>query len=154
MATSTLIQFLAEGEGLSTSNRRQEETFIAAEAITSGDAVSLDMSQGIDGDISLYVVQADTGTATDRCFVGVALESAAANAQVRVCIAGPCEANVDGATAAGSILQIGSTAGRLAVRTVSVNEGGAATFDLYPIAGISTEADAANVATIVVFKQF
>ena len=62
--------------------------------------------------------------------------------------------NVDGATAAGSILQIGSTAGRLAVRTVAVDEGGAATFDLYPIAGISTEADAANVATIVVFKQF
>lgn len=154
MATSTLVQFLAEGSGTDTSARRQVQTFIAAEAIAANDAVSLDLAQAIDGDKSLKVMKADTGTATDKCFVGIALEGAAAGARIDVCIAGICEANVAGTTAAGSILQIGSTAGRLDVRTTAVNEGGAATFNLFPVCGIAAEADTANVATIFVFKQF
>ena len=39
-------------------------------------------------------------------------------------------------------------------RTVAVNEGGAATFNLYPIVAIATEADTSNVATVIVYKQF
>ena len=154
MATSTLVQFLAEGEGTDTSARRQVQTFIAAEAIAANDAVSLDLNQTIDGDESLKVVKADTGTATDRCFVGIALAGVASGERVDVCIAGICEANVNGSTAAGSILQIGSTAGQLDVRTVAVDEGGSATFNLYPIAAIASEADTSNVATVFVFKQF
>lgn len=154
MATSTLVQFLAEGEGTDTSARRQVQTFIAAEAIAANDAVSLDLSQAIDGDKSLKVVKADTGTTTDRCFVGIALAGVASGERVDVCIAGICEANVNGSTAAGSILQIGSTAGQLDVRTVAVDEGGSATFNLYPIAAIASEADTGNVATVFVFKQF
>ena len=154
MATSTLVQFLAEGSGTDTSARRQVQTFIAAEAIAANDAVSLDLAQAIDGDKSLKVMKADTGTATDKCFVGIALEGAAAGARIDVCIAGICEANVAGTTAAGSVLQIGSTAGQLDVRTTAVNEGGAATFNLFPVCGIAAHADVGNVATIFVFKQF
>ena len=68
MATSTLVQFLAEGSGTDTSARRQVQTFIAAEAIAANDAVSLDLAQAIDGDKALKVMKADTGTATDKCF--------------------------------------------------------------------------------------
>lgn len=140
-------------DDVTSSNRRQVETFVAAEAIVSGDAVSLDLSQTGDGAKALVVVQADTGTATDRAFVGIALESAAQGGLVRVCVQGVCDANVDGATVAGSILQIGATAGRLAIRTVAVDEAGAATFNLFPIAAIACEADVANVATVIVYKQ-
>lgn len=159
MATNTLIQYLeatdSSGTAYSTatSNRRQVETFIAAEGIVARDAVSLDLSQAADGTKALKIVKAIVGTTTARCFVGVALNSASAGGTVDVVVQGICEANVDGATAAGSILQIGATGGRLGVRTVAVDEGGAATFSLYPVAGISAEADTGNVATICVFKQ-
>ena len=159
MATNTLIQYLeavdSSGTAYSTatSNRRQVETFIAAEGIVAKDAVSLDLSQAADGTKALKIVKAIIGTTTARCFIGVALNSASTGKNVDVVVQGICEANVDGATAAGSILQIGATGGRLGVRTVAVDEGGAATFNLYPVAGISAEADTGNIATICVFKQ-
>lgn len=159
MATQNLLQRLdvaadTTGSSDNASDRRIEEIFIAAEAITLGDAVSLDMSQTADSDKALKVVQADSGTATDKLCIGIALESVASGANVRVCIRGFCEANVDAATVAGDLLQIGATAGRLDVRTVAVDEGGAATFDLYPIVAIASEADTANIATVYVYPQF
>ena len=162
MATSNLLQCLNEGAdfGVSTSARRVVETYIAGETVAVGDAVSLDLSETEDGDKALKVVQSDSGTDTDRAFVGIVLRSAepsgalTAGARVEVVVGGPAEANVDGATAAGNLLQIGSTAGRLAVREVNVDEGGAATFSLYPIAAIAAEADVANVATVFVYRQF
>ena len=167
MATNTLIQYLeterfgslpgdpAEAVPVSAMNRRQVETFVASEAIAAGDVVSLDLSKTADGDKGIFVSKADTGTATDRAAVGVALAAAAAEGdKVEVCVRGVCEANVDGATAAGDLLQISSTAGRLEPRTVAVDEGGAAQFDLYPIVAIASEADTANVATVFVYKQF
>jgi hypothetical protein len=162
MATSTLLQKLDGGSdfGVTTSARRQVEVFIAAETVVEKDAVSLDLSQTEDGDKALKIVKADTGTATDKAFVGVVLKSAepdgslTAGSRIFVVTAGPVEANVAGATVAGSLLQIGSTAGQLDVRTVAVDEGGAATFNLFPIAAIAAEADTANVATVMVYKQF
>ncbi len=47
-------------------------------------------------------------------------------------------------------MQIGATAGRLDVRTVDVNEGGAATFKLFDIAAHACEDDNTNVATVFV----
>jgi len=130
MATSNLLQCLNEGAdfGVSTSARRVVETYIAGETVAVGDAVSLDLSETEDGDKALKVVQSDSGTDTDRAFVGIVLRSAepsgalTAGARVEVVVGGPAEANVDGATAAGNLLQIGSTAGRLAVREVNVDE--------------------------------
>ena len=162
MATNTLLQCLNEGSdfGVTASNRRQVEVYIAAETVAEKDAVSFDLSQTDDGDKALKIVKADTGTPEDRAFVGVVLKSAEpdgsldAGARIFVVVAGPVEANVAGATGAGSILQIGSTAGQLAVRQVAVDEAGSATFDLYPIAAIAVEADTSNVATVFVYKQF
>jgi len=158
MATQNLLQRLdtaanTTGSSADASDRRIEEVFIAAEAITLGDAVALDMSQTADSDKALKVVKADSGTATDKLCIGIALVDAAIGDNVRVCIRGFCEANV-ATTVAGDLLQIGSTAGQLAVRTVAVDEAGAATFDLYPIVAIAAEADTSNIATVYVYPQF
>jgi phage tail sheath gpL-like len=151
MATSNLVQYLGTGPTPApfsfSSDRRTEETFLAGEAIVVGDAVSFDLSQAVDSDKTLYVVKADTGTATDKCFVGVALEAqATVGGRVRVCIAGVCEARVNTAlAAAGEALVIGATAGELAVYAAA---------SLLPIAATSCEADTAGVATIFVIRQF
>jgi hypothetical protein len=155
MATNTILQYLdstaSDGSsyGVSASNRRQIQKFIAAEAITANDLVSLDLSQSADGDKGLFIVKADVGTGTDSCAIGFALDSAtAAGEEVRVTIAGIHEnANVAAATAAGSPLCVGSTAGRAAVYTASV---------LYPVIAIAAEDDSAvtNQATVCVLKQF
>jgi len=161
MATSTLLQCLNEGSdfGVTASNRRQVEVYIAAETVAEKDGVSLDLAQSVDGDKALKIRKADTGTATDKAFVGVVLKSAEpdgsldAGARIFVVVAGPVEANVDGATAAGNYLEISSTAGRLAP-VPSVDEGGSATVALLPVAAIAAEADTSNVATVFVYKQF
>ena len=147
MAKSELIQYLTAGVGTSTGNRRSEETFLASAAITSGDAVSFDFSKSVDGDKTLYVIKADTDTATAKCFVGVALETqATVGGKIRVCTAGICDANVDATlAAAGEALVIGATGGRLDVYAAA---------SLLPIAAISCENDTSNVATVFVIRQF
>jgi hypothetical protein len=149
MATSELIQYLGTGSGVSTSHRRTEETFLASAAITAGDAVSFDLSKTADGDKTLYVIKADTDTATAKCFVGIALETqATVGGKIKVCIAGICDANVAAAVAgAGEALVIGATGGRLDVYAAA---------SLLPIAAISCEDDSAvaNVATVFVLRQF
>lgn len=146
MATQSLIQYLEAGNGASTMNRSQVETFLASEAIAAGDLVSMDLSKLNDGDKALYVSKADTGTATDTCAIGFALNAAAIGEKVDVTIAGiHVSANVDASTIAGSKLCAGSTAGRAAIY---VNT------DVLPIVAIACEADTANVATVFVLKQF
>jgi hypothetical protein len=161
MATQNLLQRLdvaadTTGSSADASNRRIEEVFICAEelGISSGDAVSLDMSQTSDSDKALKVVKSDSGTDLDKLCIGIALEDAVDGANIRVCIRGFCEANVHADTSEGDLLQIGATAGRLDVRTVAVDEGGSATFSLFPIVAIATEEDTANVATVYVYPQF
>ena len=157
MATNTILQSLnpvVDGSGVTSSFRRQIESFIAAEAISANDLVAVDLSQTEDGDKSLYVVKADTGTATATVAVGFALEDAASGDIVKVTVSGiHVSANVDGATAAGDRLQVGGTGGR-AIPAPDIDEGGSATVAQRPIIAIAAEADTANVATVFVIKQF
>ena len=166
MATSTLLQKLdvaADGFGSSTSNRRQVETFIAGETLVVGDCVSLDLAASADGDKGLVVVKGDTGTATDTCVIGVVLRGLDKDAdgntiltvgtRIEVVVRGLVLANVDGATAAGTRLIVGSTAGRLAV-AADINEAGAATVSQRPIVAIAAEADTANFAKVYVLANF
>ena len=146
MATTDIINYIEPGAETDVMNRRKVETFIASEAIAARDVVSLDGSQSADGDKALYIVKADTGTGTDSIPVGVALDTAAnAGEEVRVIVRGVAEANVDGATAAGSSLTIGSTAGQLAVY---------ANTDTTRIVAQAFEADTANVATVYVYPAY
>lgn len=167
MATQNLIQYLETeqynalpgqpnvGVGVSAMHRRQVETFIASEAIAANDLVSLDLSKTADGDKGIFVVQANTGTPTDSCAVGFALNGAtAAGEKVHVTIAGIHEsANVEAATVAGSRLTVGGTAGRASVAP-DIDEGGAAVLKQQPLIAIAAEAHTANVATVFVIKQF
>ena len=157
MATNTIIQNLntelysaypggsTESVPTSSMNRRQTETFWASAAIVAGDFVALDFSKTADGDKALYVLKSDAASGQKVCVVGVALAGAASGEKVEVCIAGICDANVDAATVAGSMLGFGATAGRAAIITNT---------DVKPIVAIACEADTANIATVCVLKQF
>lgn len=148
MATSTLIQFLDAGEAADTSNRSQNETFYAGGAIAAGDWVSLDTSQ-TGADKALYVIQT-TAVAGQGNVVGVALDTAAAGAQVRVTIAGyVASANVVNGTAAGaSLTTSGVTAGRALTYATGTHTGTG------PCGLALTAAGVANTAEAWVFKRF
>jgi hypothetical protein len=147
MATNSLIQYLEQGDEGAVSNRREVETFIANGTIAAGDAVSFDLTATDAADRALLVVagQAFGTTPAKSCFVGVALSDASAGDKVDVVIKGLAYANVDGATVQGNALELGVTAGRLAVY---------ANTSVDTIAGKATEADTANKAWIIVKKQF
>ena len=145
MATSTLIQFLDAGESSSTSNRSQEETFLAGGAIAAGDWVSLDVTQ-TGADKALYVIEAAAGAAGSGLPCGVALAAAAAGEQVRVCIGGYAgTASVLNAVAAAGVpLRMSATAG-----AADAGTGGAEA-----IIGVSLTAAAGNVAEVWVYNRF
>lgn len=149
MATNTILQSLnsvADGSGVSSSNRRQIETFIAAENIGAGDLVAFDITQAANADRVLNVVLADTASGNTIACVGFALADTLSGANVDVVVAGLHEsANVVGATAAGDRMVAGATPGRAAIYT------GAETIP--PIA-YAVEADTANYAGVIVIKQF
>lgn len=148
MATSTLIQFLDAGQDGDVSNRSQVETFFASTAITKGDWVSLDTAK-TGADRVLFVSTIDTSggaIALGVPVVGVALETVAIGAQVRVVIAGYVkEANVATGTAAGIALSLDTTNSGRAVAADAANVN---------IAGISLAVAAANVAPCFVTKKF
>ena len=153
MATNTLIQKLygkdesgvGEGEA-SQSNRRQIETFIASAAIVAGDAVAFDLSQTSDGLKTMRVLKADTDAATSKCFVGVALEAAAAEGdRVDVCIAGICTALIGSGGGVGVPLMIGSDGGKF----VDYSAG-----SVQSIAAHCASAVSGGEATVIVHKQF
>ena len=158
MSTQNIIQYLETSQynalpsggttsvGVGAMNRRQVETFIAAEAIAANDLVSLDLSKTGDGDKGIYIVKADTGTATDKCAIGFALNGAtAAGETVDVTVAGIHVAANVATIGAGASLCVGSTAGRASIYTNT---------DVVPIIAISAESDTDNVATVFVIKQF
>jgi hypothetical protein len=147
MATSQLLQSLntaANQMGKSTSDRRTVETFLAGAAIDKRDAVSFDMAQTADSDKTLYVQVANTGADATKCFVGVALEAAAAGDAVRVCIGGICQLNCT-ATAAGVTLSISGSGGRC------IDFVGGSVLQKVAVA---CEAHSGNKATVIVLKQF
>lgn len=157
MATNTLLQSLNDSANQATtgsSSRRQVETFLASAAIAANDLVCLDVSKTADSDKALFIKKADVGAGATTIAIGFALNAAAnAGDEVRVTIAGVHEsANVDGSTVAGSRLIVGTTAGRAAI-AADIDEGGSATVKQLPIVAIACEADATNVATVIVIKQ-
>jgi hypothetical protein len=152
MATSTLIQFLAEGEGIDTSNRRQLETFLADGAIAEGAPVMFDIAETADGDKVLKVVE----SSADKAAIGVAIEKSSAGNQVRVCISGICEALVKGtnnagnsAISAGDYLCQGDVAGEFYKYTIGAD----AVPHAVCVDAVSSGAAAALV-TVIVLKQF
>jgi hypothetical protein len=152
MATNTLLQYLqsTDGDGvalgITSSNRRQVERFIASSAIAANDLVALDFSKTADGDKALYIIKADDSLIS-QVAIGFALNAAtAAGDEVNVTIAGIHEsANVHSSVAAGDRLIISSVAGQAKVISAS---------DTSPIVAVAVEADTGNVATVVVLKQF
>ncbi len=158
MATSTLIQYLAQNQtsglgvsvpvGAGASNRSQEETFIAGGTIAKGDFVSLDTSKtGADKALFVLVVDTSAGAvALGVPTVGVALAAATAGQKVDVCVAGYCaQAAVATGTAAGVALSLDtSNSGRAAAAdAANVN-----------ICAVSLTLAASNTAEVMVIKQF
>jgi hypothetical protein len=160
MATSSLIQSLdatySDGTtsvGLTPSNRRIEETFIANGTITAGQWVALDLTvANSDGDKSLKVVAADGNaaagagppaiTSTASVVVGVALTGASTGQRVEVVTRGMCEASVTesgSGIAVGDALQISNTAGSAALTTGA----------LVPVCGFLVDALAAATGTAI-----
>lgn len=152
MATSTLIQFLAEGEGIETSYRRQLETFLADGTIAEGAPVFFDIAETADGDKVLKVVE----SAADKAAIGVAIEGASAGEQVRVCLSGIAQALVKGtnnagnaAITAGDYLCQGDVAGEFYKYTIGAD----AVPHAVCVDAVASGAAAALVR-VIVLKQF
>ena len=152
MSTSTTLQYLdhenKDGEtyGITASNRRQIETYIAGGTIAANDLVAFDFSKTTDAEVALTVVKADSGSTDSIAVVGFALAGASAGEKVDITVAGiHVSANVAGAVAKGDRLSISAVAGQA---DTYVNS------DTVPIIGYALEDDATNVASVMVIKQF
>ena len=111
MASATYLQSLdsvyedGTSRGVTPSNRRQIETFIAKEVIAIGDWVAFDVGATADGDVTLGVYKADSNSVPIRPAVGVALHAAtAAEDKIEVCISGVCNASVGDNGGAGNAI--------------------------------------------------
>ncbi len=159
MATSTLLQKLdiTDSDGVAldvdTSNRRQIETFVADGAISEGDLVVFDVVDGGGSECAIKVIESPANKAA----IGVALETVASGEDIRVCISGICEAQVEGknqagnaAISAGDYLCVGAVAGTLYLYSHHAN-------DKMPVAiAVDDVASAAAAAqsTVIFLKQF
>ena len=130
MASATYLQSLdsvyenGDSRGVTPSNRRQIETFIAKEIIAIGDWVAFDIAATADGDVTLGVYKADSNSVPVRPAVGVALHAAtAAEDKIEVCISGVCNASVGdnggAGSAIGTLLQTTTTAGTVDVASAA-----------------------------------
>ena len=130
MASATYLQSLdsvyenGDSRGVTPSNRRQIETFIAKEIIAIGDWVAFDISATADGDVTLGVYKADSNSSPVRPAVGVALHAAtAAEDKIEVCISGVCNASVgdngSSGNAIGTLLQPTTTAGTVDIASAA-----------------------------------
>tara|TARA_R100000664_G_scaffold9048_1_gene15051 strand:+ start:8930 stop:9427 length:498 start_codon:yes stop_codon:yes gene_type:complete len=165
MASQNLLQRLDKaadttGSSVDASNRRIEEVFIAAEAIVAGDFVTLDLNQSDDSDKVLYVKKL-TATAISNLGIGVALESASIDGNIRICIRGICSANVDSGIAQSDRLVASSTAGRAEkapeFRTDLGDGTGTTAGTVVQQAHIvawAVSAESGNVANVYVLPQF
>jgi hypothetical protein len=163
MATQNLLQRLdvaadTTGSSVDASNRRIEEVFIASEAITAGDFVTLDLAQSDDSDKLLKVAQLDNAAFSSNHCVGVAIENAAIGDNVRVCLRGIIEANVATGSTEGKYLMSSSTGGRAAIATQFLTDaagGGADTLvDVPQMFAYALEDAASNSAKVFVIPQF
>ena len=166
MATQNLLQRLdpasqTTGSSTDVSDRRIEEVFIASEAITAGDFVCLNLDKTNASDKALYVKKLDTSGTITSLGIGVAIVTAAIDANIRVCIRGMISANVDAAVAQGDRLVGSAVSGQAAVasefRTDNGPGTGAATVVLAQqasILAVAATAAVANVATVFVVSNF
>lgn len=163
MATQNLLQRLdvaadTTGSSVDASNRRIEEVFIASEAITAGDFVTLDLAQSDDSDKLLKVAQLDNAAFSSNHCVGVAIVDAAIGENVRVCLRGIIEANVATGSTEGKYLMSSSTGGRAAIATQFLTDaagGGADTLaDVPQMFAYALEDAASNSAKVFVIPQF
>ena len=148
MASSTLLQSLDDSSnsiGLTASNRRQTETFIASEAIAANDLVCLDFSKTDDGDKSLYIKKANSSAGATVGAIGFAIGAAAAGERCIVTVAGIHQSANVATLSAGDRLKVSSTGGQAGVYLHT---------DTVPVLGYACEADSGNVATVFVIKQF
>tara|TARA_R110002020_G_scaffold829_6_gene4074 strand:+ start:678 stop:1124 length:447 start_codon:yes stop_codon:yes gene_type:complete len=147
MATSTLIQSLIIGADADQSARSKRETFLAGGTIAKGDFVSLDSSK-TGADRALYVKVIDTSggaVATGVPTVGVAMNAAAANAQVVVVVAGYAEgANVATGSTANLALSLDTTTSGRATIAAAANVN---------IAAIALENATSNAADVWVMPS-
>lgn len=165
MATQNLLQRLdaaadTTGSSVDTSDRRIEEIFMASEAITAGDFVTLDLSQSDNSDKALFVKKL-TSTAISSLGIGVAIKTADEGESVRVCIRGMISANVATGIAQGDRLVSSSSAGRAEkapeFRT-DLGDGTGTTAGVVAqqayIVAFAVSAEAANAATVYVLPNF
>ena len=153
MATNTLLQYLQSDDGdgvalgVTPSNRRQVERFIASAAIAAGDVVCLDITKTADGDKSLFVTKADTGSGDTTLTIGVALDAAtAANDEINVVIRGFVkDANVATGGAIGDRIIGSNTAGRATQYSASSSQA---------ILGYQLAAASGNKADVWIIKQY
>lgn len=129
MASATYLQSLdatyedGTSRGVTPSNRRQTEIYLAAESLAIGDVVTFDYGNADDGKKTLYVKKASKAAAK-RNAIGVVLEAAnsaglfTVNEPIRVVIGGIASALVEGkdhagnsAIAVGDILTAGNVDG-------------------------------------------
>lgn len=154
MATNTILQSLndsTEAAGVTSSNRRQSETFIASAAIAAGAVVSLDLSKSDNGDKALYVREAKSDDANAACPIGVAVNDAETAETVEIIIRGVVEeAKVKGDVtnvAVGDALVATGVLGKL--HAIPIDEGGSAAFNLQAPVAIALEATSADATSRV-----
>ena len=165
MATSTLLQKLDGGSdfGVTTTNRRETEVFIAKETVAVGDWVAFDYGATEDGDVTLGIYKADTNSTPKRPAIGVVLETLdvdndgvadySAGSRIRVVLSGVCDAktsdNGGAGMAIGDTLHVETTAGEADLYVNTSTQ---------PVCGILAETVAAAAGSgtrrVVVIKQF
>jgi hypothetical protein len=146
MATSTLVQFLAEGEGGDTSNRRQVETFLAADAIGAGDVVMFDTTK-TGADRVLHVKKATVVANGNGLCCGVALAAASAGERVDAVIGGYASVNTHGSVTLGNLLTAGGAS--------AGNVDGRVAGDISPAFGIALEArTGAGLVAAWIYKSY
>jgi hypothetical protein len=167
MASATYLQSLdatyedGTSRGVTPSNRRQIETFIASDAkatpIAIGDVVCFKFAHGNDpGTATLHAAKAPAGK---HC-MGVALSAADEdNQEIEVCISGVCEAAVSGTKTGGgnqviasgdyiSLSSVPADAGKYYFYTAGTD----ACPDAILIDGVG--GGASGVVTVIVLKKF
>ena len=161
MATNTILQYLdqsnADGEdyGITGSNRRQTETYLAGATIAIGDLVAFDFSTSggeSEGDIAVTVIPAISSSTDSICVVGFAQTAAGAGERVDVTVAGvhseaKCKSNV-------------AKGDRLTISAVSAEADTYVNTDTVPIVGYALTDFVADSAAgipqtgVMVIKQF
>ena len=165
MATNTILQSLntdadfGSVNAVGSSNRRQEEVFIAKETLLVGDWVAFDLAATADSDVTLGVFKADGNSSPVRTPFGVVLRSAepsgllTSGSRVEVVISGVVDAfvgdNAGAGSAIGTLLQITNAAGVADAASAASAQ---------PVCGVLSETIGAGAGTtlkrVVVIKNF